>query len=186
MMFVCTANICRSPLAAELARSRIRAAARPVARCLTVSSAGVHGRAGAAMDPHAADVLRARGADPGAFAARILTESLVAGADLVLTAQRRHRAAAVSLYPPANGRVFTILEFERLARHIDADRLPPLGVAERAHALVRQAARLRGTLPPAPAGDDIDDPSGRSAADYAACAETIDGALDRPLRLVLG
>lgn len=184
LLFVCTANICRSPIAEHLARHRLRAASRPGA--ITVGSAGVRGRDGAAMDPRAAAALAARGVPPGGFAARALTAPMVAAADLVLTAQRRHRAAAVALAPPAHAKVFTILEFARLARRADPARLAAAPPGARARELVGQAARLRGTIPPSETGDDIADPYGGPDDGFAECVRLIEAALDGPLRLILG
>jgi protein-tyrosine phosphatase len=185
LLFVCTANICRSPIAAELALLRIGAAVRPDAVDVVVGSAGVQGHAGAAMDPRADTVLRSLGARPAGFVSRLLTVPLAAEADLVLTAQRLHRAAVVALHPRSHAKVFTILEFSRLVQHVDPDRLPGDGVVPRARSLVGAAARLRGVIPPAATDDDIADPFGRPAEHYRACAAVIGVALDRPLGLIL-
>jgi protein-tyrosine phosphatase len=105
---------------------------------------------------------------------------LMVAADLVLTAERRHRAAAVALHPQSHAKVFTILEFARLVRHVEPGRLPGEGVAARALSLVREACRMRGMFPPGPAGDDIADPYRRPAKDYRTCAAAIERGLDRP------
>jgi protein-tyrosine phosphatase len=186
LLFVCTANICRSPIAAELTRLKLRSAARPDAGQVVASSAGVRGYDGADMDPRALAALRSLGVLPTGFASRPLTRPLVTEADLILTAERRHRAAVVTLHPGSHATVFTIREFARLVRDVDPGRLPDNGVVTRAGALVREAARLRGFAPPrTPADDDIADPYGGSAADFHTCAAAIDVALNRPLRLIL-
>jgi low molecular weight protein-tyrosine phosphatase len=183
LLFVCTANICRSPIAAELTRRKIRAAARHDARQVMVSSAGVRGHEGAGMDPRAVTALRVLGARPAPdFSARALTVPL-AGADLVLTAQRAHRAAVVALHPRAHRSAFTIVEFARLVEHVAAARLPAGDVVRRARVLVQEAARLRGLIPPT-AADDIADPYGEPLEAYLTCAKTIEAALDGPLRVI--
>jgi protein-tyrosine phosphatase len=183
-LFVCTANICRSPIAAELARRKIQAAARPDTTLVVVGSAGTHGLDGAAMDPRAVAALRSLSRHPADFSSRLLTSDLMATSDLVLTAQRRHRAAAIALHPRSHPKVFTIREFARLVQHVDPDRLPRDSAVPRAQALIRAAARLRGVVPPSSTNEDITDPYGRPAEDYLACAEAIDAALDLPLRLI--
>jgi protein-tyrosine phosphatase len=185
LLFVCTANICRSPIAAELTRLKIRAAARSDAQHILVGSAGTHGHDGAAMDPRAVAVLHSLGGHTVGFSARTVTVPLMAAADLVLTAQRQHRAAVVALHPRSHTKVFTMLEFARLAHHVDSGRLPRDGIVPRALSLVREAARLRGVCPPASTDNDIADPYGRPIKDYRACAAVIEKALDRPLRLIL-
>ncbi|GAA0351156.1 hypothetical protein NE235_23635 [Actinoallomurus spadix] len=183
LLFVCTANICRSPMAAELTRLRCEAAAR--SGDVIVGSAGTHGHDGAGIDPGAAAVLRLRGGRTTGFSARTLTESLLAAADLVLTAERRHRAAAAALHPRSHARVFTILEFARLTRQVPPDRLSGESVAARARSLVREAARMRGTCPPGPPDEDIADPYRGPAEGYHACAAAIEEGLDLPLRRIL-
>ncbi|WP_141576703.1 hypothetical protein [Actinomadura sp. WMMA1423] len=187
LLFVCTANICRSPIAAELARLRIRESQRSDSRQITVGSAGTAARDGLSMDPRAAAALGPFGASPGGFASRALTRRLTDAADLVLTAERGHRAAVVAGLPRSHPKVFTILEFARLVRALDPAEPPPDGIVPRARWLVREASRTRGLVPPpAPGDDDVADPVGRSARDFETCATTIDRALDRPLRLMLG
>nr|NLI50183.1 hypothetical protein [Propionibacterium sp.] len=68
VLFVCTANICRSAYATVRARQLLGADA-PV----TVGSAGTHGWVDHPMDAPMAAEARARGADPDAFRSRRLT-----------------------------------------------------------------------------------------------------------------
>ncbi|MEV5754566.1 hypothetical protein AB0L00_42730 [Actinoallomurus sp. NPDC052308] len=186
LLFVCTANICRSPIAAELTRLRIRAAGGSDGSRLTVSSAGTLGCDGVAMDPRADALLRSLGGRTAGFSARAVTAAVVATADLVLTAERRHLEAVVACRPASHSRVFTILEFARLVDRLDAGRLSGACVVSRAVSLVREAARMRGMSPPGAIGaDDIPDPYRRSDGEYRACVTAIDRALERPLRYVL-
>jgi len=118
VLFVCHANICRSPMAERLAR---HAGADIVAL-----SAGTHALDGAPMHPGAAAILREWGVDAAGFASRALTADLVAGADLILTATRQQRAISVTLCPSALRRAFTIRQFGRLSAGLDAGpALPP-------------------------------------------------------------
>lgn len=138
------------------------------------------------MDPRALGALRSVGVLPTGFMSRLLTVPLAAEADLILTAERHHRAAVVALHPRAHATTFTILEFARLVRDVDPGKLPGGGVVARAGALVREAARQRGRTPPAaPEDDDIADPYRGSAEAFHACTATIDVALSRPLNLIL-
>jgi protein-tyrosine phosphatase len=185
LLFVCTANICRSPMAAELTRLRLRAAARSDEEDIVVSSAGTHGHDGADMDLRAAAVLRSLGGQTIGFSARTVSVPLLTAADLVLTAERRHRAAAAALHPRSHAKMFTILEFARLTRQVAPGRLSGEDVVPRARSLVREAARMRGMCPPGPSDEDIADPYQGPAEDYRACAAAIGRALDLPLRHIL-
>ncbi|MFD7443130.1 low molecular weight phosphatase family protein [Streptomyces sp. NPDC059909] len=153
VLFVCTGNLHRSPLAERLLKARLAA----LPGTFRVSSAGTAARAGTAMDPVAAALLVGLGGDPSGARARRLTAALVDDSDLLLGAAAEHREAAVRLSPLWSlQRAFTLREFARLLRPEDA-----AGVAEpaeRAVALVKGAAERRGGG--AWADDDVADPYG--------------------------
>src|SRR5689334_19045898 len=114
ILFVCTANICRSPMAEHLLREGLRERLGPEAEDFVVSSAGTHGLVGEPMDGRARETLRRQyDLDGTGFVARALDEELVQESDLVLTASREHRAVAVTLHPRATRRTFTVREFDR-------------------------------------------------------------------------
>jgi protein-tyrosine phosphatase len=178
VLHVCTGNICRSPMAEYLMRAGLSSPE------IEVSSAGTHGLVGERVQKHAAAVLTARGIDAKAFRARRLDEDLVSGADLVLTATRKHRAAAVLLEPRASARAFTLREFDRLLSAVDPTGLP-LDPEQRARALVVAAAAQRGLIrPDRPEDDDIDDPYGEPASQYPVCGALIEASLGRWLALM--
>ncbi|MEU4405106.1 hypothetical protein AB0F88_11310 [Streptosporangium sp. NPDC023963] len=178
ILFVCTGNICRSPLAERLTR-----AALGPCPAVQVSSAGTHAQSGMEMAGHARRTLVRLGGDPAGFGSRLLVPKLVAEADLVLTATGRHRAHAVALHLAAAGRAFTIAEFGTLVRAV-----PPGKVtrhrdpAHRARALVDEARALRGLV----RVDELDiaDPYGGSRLAYRAAGRTIARALAVPLGLL--
>jgi protein-tyrosine phosphatase len=169
ILFVCHANLCRSPMAQFLAADLL--AKLPV----TVASAGTHAVDGHPMHPHSAQVATGTGGDPGAFRSRrVLREHLTAAA-LVLTATRSQRSTCVALAPAALHRVFTLRQFRRLAelaRPAQAGQPDPVGAA------VRAAAQARGVLQPGPpTEDDLADPLGGGLADFQGCAREIERCL---------
>ena len=174
LLFVCTGNICRSPTA------ELIAAARLPAEHFRVHSAGTYGLTGYPVEPHAARLLEGAGIACDAFRARRLDADLVQRADLVLTATREHRAAVVTLVPEALHKTFTLREFARLVAH--AGDLPPGGdPADRARALVAQAAAQRGKVWTPPDRDDVADPYGLGPAAYERSYADIAEALAEPL-----
>jgi protein-tyrosine phosphatase len=192
ILFVCTGNICRSPIAERLTRHELdtrldwRAAGR-----IVVESAGTWGHEGAPMEAHAATVLDEYGVDSGNFAGRELLDEHVVEADLVLTATLDHRAQVISMGHAAGLRTFTLKEFTRLVRLIDPATLPAVGqgaeVTERARALVRAAAALRGWRPSTdPDADEVDDPYGAPIGMFRHCGEEIFDALDPVLTALTG
>jgi protein-tyrosine phosphatase len=178
VLHVCTGNICRSPMAEHLMRAGLSVPG------IEVSSAGTHGLVGERVQKHAAAVLAASGIESRGFRGRRLDVDLVTSADLVLTATRKHRAAAVLLEPRASARAFTLREFDRLLSAVDPTDLP-LEPEERARALVVAAAAQRGLIrPDRPEDDDIDDPYGEPASQYPVCGALIERSLSRWLALM--
>ncbi len=179
ILFVCTGNTCRSPLAERLTRGLVDASLGASAAALDVGSAGTSAVAGAGMDPTAAHVLRGLGGRPEGFEARQLTARMVQESDLVLTMTRSQREAALSLAPRALRRTFTLREATDLVGRVDLDVLPPPAVlAERGRAL---AASLDAARPARPVidrrGDDIADPVGRRTAVHAQVGREVHQAL---------
>ena len=186
VLHVCTGNICRSPMAEALMRHEIHQGWPEQADRVEVSSAGTWGHTGSPMEPFALSTLAGRGVDGEAFRARELVAEHVAAADLVLTATRDHRAAAVVLHPRAAARTFTLREFARLLAGVAPEELPAGDVVERARALVRAAGSRRGLVPPArPSDDDLADPYQAPASAFAACADLVSASLRRPVDLLV-
>lgn len=153
MLFVCTANICRSAFAEALSRHLIegyRQRDGDGREQITVSSAGIHGFVDQPMDePMAAEAFM-RGADPSYFRSRRLTFDMVDAADLVLTAEVAHRTYILDDRPAVFRRMFTFGQFARM--------LPDLAQDAHGKALLESAKK---GLKPASAEDDVADPFGR-------------------------
>lgn len=187
ILHVCTGNVCRSPIAERLTRYELQRRLGRGDVGIAVESAGTWGHEGAPMEENAAAVLAEYGADPGEFSGRELLEEHVARADLILTATRDHRAQVVSMGHGAGLRTFTLKEFTRVVRAIDPTTLPYGGVIDRARALVRAAAALRGwLLPPTPDADEVYDPYGAPITVFRNCGVEIYDALDPVLTALTG
>ena len=110
VLFVCTGNVCRSPMAERLLAARLGESAG-----VTVSSAGTRALAGYAMDAPSAAVLRELGGDPTGHVARQLGPDELAAADLVLATDSANRGIVVRERPAVLHRAFTLREFARLS-----------------------------------------------------------------------
>ncbi|MFG1668014.1 low molecular weight phosphatase family protein [Streptomyces sp. Y7] len=145
VLFVCTGNLHRSPVA-----ERLLAAVLPEPG-FRVRSAGTGARP-APLDHVTSTILTELGGEVRDFTARPLEAGQVERADLVLGLERCHREAAVRLCPLALRRCFTLREFVRLSSGARATT---------PHEAVRLAASRRGEMPPAPGvTDGIADPHG--------------------------
>jgi protein-tyrosine phosphatase len=112
VLYVCTGNVCRSPIAELLFRAWVAPSAD-----VTVSSAGTQALVGQGIDRSSASALGQLGVDPTQHRARQFEPWMAADADLILTAERAHRDLVITELPGAFRRVFTMKEFARLARH---------------------------------------------------------------------
>jgi len=182
LLFVCTGNLCRSPFAELLMNHLMAQRLGPDAWRFTARSAGLHAVVGAQMHYDTRDELMPWGLDgliAGRFAARQFTAPIAESADLILGATPQHRSTIIDQVPSTLGRVFSILEFARLAHDVDPRELPP-GPVDRANALVELARRRRGLRGPADAHDDVvPDPIGQPPAVHKKVADILAAALEQ-------
>jgi sulfate adenylyltransferase len=168
LLFVCTANISRSPYL-EL-RARSLAGDAPI----DFRSAGVYARDDTLIDPAMAVELTARGIASDAFRSRRVTGSMIDDADLVLTAEAGHRAAILDEHPLATRKVLSVGQADRALDRIDAG----TPASELAAALVTARGGATVDL-------DIVDPYRRGPEAARACAQILDKIVERLLvRLV--
>jgi protein-tyrosine phosphatase len=178
VLFVCTANLCRSPLAERLLRRQLDRALGSTHAPLVIASAGVRARGGSPMAEDAARTLRRRGGEDRDFSSRPLTRQTLGDPALVLTAERWHRRAVVEMQPRLLRRSFTLLEFARLLPTAGASELFSGPLRQRLTALAAAAAARRGSgVATEPRLDDLADPVGGGPEDFEVCASRIEGAL---------
>lgn len=162
LLFVCTANISRSPYAER--RARMLLGHEPV----LVASAGVPGLPARTMDPQMADQLRQRGGDPEGHLSRCLNDVILADVDAVLTFELAQQYRVFESWPEAESRTFGLGQFAEAVGRLESTDLP-------AGELV---ARLRNVASPNSMGWDVDDPYKRGKRAARAAARQIDGLVE--------
>jgi len=164
VLFVCTANICRSPFMELTARSLVGTGAG-----LEFGSAGVHGWDASPMDADMVTVL-GEGVDASSFRSRALSRELLEEADLVLTAEAAHRSYILEDHPAMFRKVFTLGQAAEAIGRLEPGLSP--------HEVVGRLGAVRGSADPAL---DVPDPYRRGPEAAAAAGEHI----ARLLRVVL-
>jgi protein-tyrosine phosphatase len=144
ILLVCDANVCRSPYAESVLKSLLSAAGM---QRISVGSAGLDVAPGHPMCAEAAARLAEREANGVAHRARSLQAGDIESANLVLVAERRHRAAIARLSPMASARTFTMREAAALGA---ASRLSSAPVASGAsvEAFAARIHEARGLVGP--------------------------------------
>lgn len=171
LLFMCTANQCRSPMAQAIATHRLQE--RGVAA--VVGSCGVM-KGGAPATAGALKAMGTRHLDLAAHRSRTVEPELLHRADLVLTMERRHLVKLAELDPSVIDRSFTLVELDRLSQVL-GPRPPGQTVGQ----WIAGAAALRdpGRVLTADTGDDIADPMGGSSRAYRRTANDLDDRITR-------
>jgi protein-tyrosine phosphatase len=167
--FICTGNICRSPMAEALLRARLAEVAPEV----TVGSAGLLFEDRPA-EHHAIRTMAGQGLDIAEHRSRIIAADLLAGASLILGMERTHVREVAALDPRLFARSFTLPEVVTLGR-IVGPRRPGEGLA----AWAERVGSFRNADDYALAAPhtEITDPMGRGARTFRECAAAIDRQL---------
>lgn len=106
-LFVCTGNLCRSPMAAALLADRFRTrTVRP-----RIESAGVAAVVGAPAHPYAVELLAELEIDLSGHLARQITPKMAAAFDLILAMDARQQREIERIAPVVRGRVHLLGRF---------------------------------------------------------------------------
>jgi protein-tyrosine phosphatase len=172
LLFVCTGNICRSPLAERLAYSWASQSLGATAAAVRITSAGTDALDGKPMDKRSAAALSALGGQPGGFRAQTFVPRMADEADLVLTMTRKQRRKVLAVAPRALRHTFTLPEAADLLRTADLRGISELPLRNRARELaVRLNAGRAGRM--AVEADDVFDPIGESGSVHQQVAARI-------------
>jgi RpiB/LacA/LacB family sugar-phosphate isomerase len=122
ILFVCTGNVCRSPMAEWLFRHAVRNQSG-----FRVFSAGLGAINGQPPSVHAVRAMRELGVDLSGFRSRMLSADLVHGADYIFGMTRGHVEGITLLYPQAAEKTFLLREFDETLGAYEKDIADPIG-----------------------------------------------------------
>lgn len=120
ILFVCSGNTCRSPMAEVLLRNKLAAHSSEWAKDTVVSSAGISAFSGEPASENAAAAMKNRDLDLAGHQSKLLEAADIINADLVITMTRTHKKAVLALVPQALNKVYTLAELSALTKMADA------------------------------------------------------------------
>ena len=122
VLFVCTGNVCRSPMAEGLFKYAVRGRGD-----VKVMSAGVGAVDGQPASDHAVRALREIGIDISQHRSSHLTAQMVAEAEYIFGMTHSHVDAITLLYPQAAEKTFLLREFDDTLDAYENDISDPIG-----------------------------------------------------------
>ncbi len=141
VLFICTGNVCRSPMAETLFRELVKDRSD-----FTVSSAGVSAAPGQTASEHTAELLKARGIDLSDFRSRPVTKEILRQATHIFSMTQGHQQSLESLFPEeTKGKSFLVCDFCEIDGVIGLDIPDPIGLGREAYEMTR--AVLDAALP---------------------------------------
>ncbi|HEY5814129.1 MAG TPA: serine hydroxymethyltransferase [Terrimicrobiaceae bacterium] len=136
VLFVCTGNVCRSPMAEGLFRKLL--AGRDDIR---VHSAGVSAGRGLPASQHAVQVLSGDGVDLASFRSQPVSDDLIRRATYIFVMTRDHKRMIELLFPEAGEKTYLLREFEPGAPDVP----DPIGLGRETYERCRDT--LKRSLP---------------------------------------
>ncbi len=132
ILFVCTGNVCRSPMAEAMFRKMVQGLPGVV-----VASAGVSAGNGHPASREAVEVLAEQGIDLTKFRSQPVTEELLAKATHVFVMTDDHQRLLDLFFPEASDKVHLVREFSKGARNVP----DPIGLGKRAYIECRDSIK---------------------------------------------
>lgn len=160
VLFVCTGNICRSPMGELLFPHFFHT------NGIETDSAGTQGLVDSPIDPSSAKLMALDGIDSSQFRSKRLTPQLAMSSDLILCFTEHQRRKIVALAPRVRSKTFLLSDFANLCRYFGQNNLlHGSNVDDRMREVMCNASMARRALPEA---EDIADPTARSLRRSAA------------------
>src|SRR5437764_7575335 len=122
ILFVCTGNVCRSPMAEGILRHALQGRGD-----YRVMSAGLGAMEGQPPSPYAVQAVRELGIDISGQRSRMLTPDLIQQADYIFGMTHSHIDTVMLLYPQAAEKTFLLREFDETLDIFEKDISDPIG-----------------------------------------------------------
>ena len=111
ILFVCSGNQCRSPMAEAMLQDMGRKGNWPESQCASVKSAGTLNIGQVPATGEAVQVMQEKGLDIGSHRTRHIDRDIVGWADVILVMADMHRRYILEHFPDAKDKVYLLTEF---------------------------------------------------------------------------
>jgi len=128
ILFVCTGNTCRSPMAEALFQLATRDRSD-----LSSSSAGVASWGGDVANPETQKIITSRGGDLSAFQSRGVDDQMMESATHVFCMTRGHLQTLVEAFPEFENKCYLMCEFVEINGKVGIDVPDPIGMGAAAY-----------------------------------------------------
>lgn len=166
VVFVCTGNLCRSPMAEALMRYTL---AQRGCNGIRVSSVGTWANEDSPAMPEAVELLSSRGIDLSRHRSRPVDAEELATADVIVVMTSVHVREIRTAHPDVLPKVLLLKELAEIAPNPDVGTGTP---GDRLRGL------LTGTRPESRRSLDLDDPIGLPIGAYERCADDLQRGID--------
>ncbi|MFH1067771.1 MAG: ribose 5-phosphate isomerase B [bacterium] len=140
ILFICTGNVCRSPMAEGLFRDLVKER-----KDMEASSSGVCAMQGQAPSEYAIAVMKEIGLDISGFRSKSVTRDLVDKSDYIIVMTSGHLDTLLMNYPFATDKVFLLRQFQKDVRFSERDVQDPIGLSRESY--IRCRDQIRQALP---------------------------------------
>lgn len=191
LLFVCTGNICRSPMAEGIARAATERnyLERPVS--VEIASAGIAGLDGEEPTPEAVQAMEERGIDIRGYEAQTVSRKDTAESDLVMVMEERQKAHVSALAGSTVVPVFLLLKLAEAVQVVlkaedhGLDRVGPLESLESVVSVATVMER-NDSWELSSHQYELADPMGMPLEWYRRAADIMEVAIGDILRALLG
>jgi len=142
ILFVCTGNSCRSPMAAGFLREMLKEKKE-----LRIDSRGTIFSSFSGPTPQAIKIMKGYGIDISSHKTKSLSKDLIDEADLILVMERKHRERVQELSPEAKNKTFLLKEFAPDKENLEIR--DPIGLSDEVYKEVAEEIKsaLQKALP---------------------------------------
>lgn len=130
ILFVCTGNTCRSPMAQVLFQEILAQKKQPRKIQFEVASAGIYTQEGMSPSLEAIEAMHGEGLDLSSHKSRKISGDILKQADLILTMTAAHCSYLCNNYPEQNENIFHLSEYAGIGNKEISD---PYGLGRQAY-----------------------------------------------------